>query len=218
MQNDTGLPFTEIYGSAEPFLTAIEEIEQVALTQRSDDAPLQIRLLTPYGNNKSTSDFAITPIASFRGDEEYVAVSYAWAHEESTAAVQVPDYRIWDLARPNEPPRTPKCPPTVFHRAIRYAQAKGILYVWIDQECIYQNDDADREQHLQAMHRIYRAGAVTIAILSVPMRDIPTLEEFLDWVRRGKEPTGEQQTLATGRLADWLLSMTRDKWFTRAWT
>lgn len=102
---------------------------------------------------------------------------------------------------------------------MRYAQARGFAYVWIDQECIYQHDDEDREQHLQVMHRIYNASAVTIAVLSVPMRDPATLEEFVVWVNEGKELSRQQQQeLPTGILADWLFTMTNDKWFTRAWT
>jgi hypothetical protein len=218
MQNDTGRTFAEIYGSAEALLAAIEEIERVALRERLDDAPLRVRLLTPYGDDGSTNEFAITHIESFQGDESYVAVSYAWAHEQSTDGLQIPNYRIRDLSKPDEPPRPPRCPPTVFHRAMRYAKAKGYSYVWIDQECIYQHDDVDREQHLQVMHRIYRASAVTIAVLSVPMVDSAVFERFAAWSTPDEQSRGEPRALPTDVLADWLMTMTSDRWFTRAWT
>jgi hypothetical protein len=218
MQNDTGRTFAEIYGSAEALLAAIEEIERVALKERFDDAPLRMRLLTPYGDNSSTNEFAITPIESFQGNESYIAVSYAWAHEQSSDGLQIPNYLIRDLSKPDEPPRPPRCPPTVFHRAMRYAKAKGYSYVWIDQECIYQYNDEDREQHLQLMHRIYRASAVTIAVLSVPMVDPAVFEQFAAWSVVDEQLRAEPRALPTGVLADWLMTMTSDKWFTRAWT
>jgi hypothetical protein len=218
MQNDTGRTFEEIYGSAEALLAAIEEIERVALKERSDNAPVRVRLLTPYGDDSFTNAFAITPIESLQGDEIYVAVSYAWAHEQSTAGLQIPNYLIRDLSKPDEPPRPPRCPPPVFHRAMQYAKTKGYSYVWIDQECIYQNNDADRERHLQLMHRIYRASAVTIAVLSIPMVDPVVFEQFAEWSTVDKQPREEPQALPAGVLADWLMTMTSDRWFTRAWT
>jgi hypothetical protein len=47
MRDDTGLNFAETYDSVDVFLSAIEGIEGVALTERFDDAPLRLRLLTP---------------------------------------------------------------------------------------------------------------------------------------------------------------------------
>lgn len=176
MRNDTGHLFTEIYDSADALLSALEDIEKVALTKRSDDAPLHVRLLTPSGN--AGRDFSITPIESFCGDEAYVAISYTWAYEQSIERLEIPDYHIWDATQPNRDPRPPQCPPIVLHQAVRYAQAKGYSYIWIDQECIHQDDDADRERHLQLMHRIYRASAVTIAVLSTYMPDLAVFEDF----------------------------------------
>jgi hypothetical protein len=74
MRDDTGLRFTEIYDSADALWSAVEYIEEVALTKRSDDAPLHVRSLTPCGN--TGQDFTKTPIETFHGDEAYVAVSY----------------------------------------------------------------------------------------------------------------------------------------------
>jgi hypothetical protein len=218
MQDDTGRAFTEIYDNAESLLSAVEEIERVALVQRSDDAPLRVRLLTPHGSNSnSTYDYAITPLHAFRGDEAYVTVSYAWAHSQSTSDLQIPSYRIWDLSEPSEPPRSPRCPSIIFHRAAQYARAKDFEYIWIDQECIYQNDEADRERHLQVMHRIYSASAVTIAALSVHLPNSRVLEKFVSWALNDKGPRESLPILPAGVLADWLSTMTSGKWFTRTW-
>jgi hypothetical protein len=200
------------------FLSAIEGIEGVALTERFDDAPLRLRLLTPCRSGSSNQDFTITPIDVFRGNEAYVAVSYAWAHEQSTQSLDIPAYRIWDSTQPSGQSRLPRCPPVVFHRAVRYAQAKRIPYIWIDQECIHQKDNADRERHLQLMHRIYRASAVTIAVLSTHMPNATVFQDFVEWAVVNEEAQREPRGLPQGTLVDWLLAMTNDKWFTRTWT
>jgi hypothetical protein len=219
MQNDTGRKFTEIHGNAETSLAAIEGIEKAALIRRSDNVPLRVRLLTPYENNTdSTRDYAITPLDAFRGDESYVTVSYAWAHSQSTSGLQIPLYRIRDLSKPSEPPRPPRCPSIIFHRAAQYALTKGYAYLWIDQECIYQQDKMDRERHLQVMHRIYSASAVTIAALSVSIPTSIVLDEVVTWALNDEELCDTPRTLPTGVLADWLLTMTSDRWFTRTWT
>lgn len=85
------------------------------------------------------------------------------------------------MAEPDSSPRSLRYAPVVFHRAMRYARAKGYDHVWIDQECIYQNDSADVERHLQILHRIYRASKVMIAVLSHPLCDAAIAEEFALW-------------------------------------
>jgi hypothetical protein len=54
-------------------------------------------------------------------------------------------------------------------------------YIRIDEECIHQDDDTDHEQHLQLMHRIYRASSVTIAMLSTYIPTLEVFEEFVIW-------------------------------------
>jgi hypothetical protein len=217
MRNDSNFTFTELYDSADALLLAVENIEKIALTNRSDETPLHVRLLTPFGD--TGQDFTITPIESFRGDEAYLAVSYAWAHEHSTESLDLPDYRIWDFCPSGIRSRSPRCPPIIFHRAVRYAQAKGYSDIWIDQECVHQDDDTDREQHLQLMHRIYRASSVTIAMLSTYIPTLEVFEEFVVWALENDNAVKqESRALPQGMLADWLMTMTRDRWFTRTWT
>jgi len=218
MRNDTGLPFARSHDSVSAFITAIEGIEQIALTERFDDAPLRLRLLTQSGTVNSTQDFTITPIDAFRGSEAYAAVSYVWAHDQSTQNLEIPEYRIWDSARPQSRPRGLRCPPIIFHRAVQYAKAKRLDYIWIDQECIDQDDDADRERHLQLMHRIYRASAVTIAILSTQVPNMAVFNDFADWALVDEGTHNQPRVLPHGVLADWLMTMTSDRWFTRTWT
>jgi hypothetical protein len=215
MQDDTDRTFEEIHGSPEKLLSAIEEIERVALIERSDDAPMRLRFIIPYSSGNPECDFAITPIDAFQGDESYVAVSYTWAHDQSIEGLEIPAYRIRDMAEPNSPPRSLRCAPIVFHRAVRYARAKGYEYVWIDQECIHQEDSADVERHLQIMHRIYRASKVTIGVLSCVLPQSPFAEEFALW---NAASVTHRRLPPSDDLADWLVDLSHDKWFTRTWT
>lgn len=172
----------------------IQEIEQTALVEVADDEPLKIRLLTPRHVDgeylDSGPDFELLPAHEIELGEDYVTVSYTWAHSESTNGVEIPDYRIWDTSTGNATGRPLRCPPIVFHRAMRYAQARNCPFLWIDQECIDQDDEADIERHLQIMHYIYSRSRWTVAVLSTILRDtsmIDATEEFLGWVVRSRK-------------------------------
>jgi hypothetical protein len=166
MQRDTTRTFREIHGSEDALLRAIEDIEHVALVERPLQTPPRLRFITPSPDNESAHHYVITEAHTHRSGDTYVAVSYTWAHEQSVEGLAIPDYQIRDLSKQGSEWRPPRCPPVVFHRAMAYARICGYSYVWIDEECIHQDDPADVERHLQVMHRIYFNSKITVAILS----------------------------------------------------
>jgi len=63
--------------------------------------------------------------------------------------------------------RPPRCPPSVLHRALQYdIQGTKTGRLWIDQECIDQDDVIDRDEHIAHMHRIYERSKCTGIVLS----------------------------------------------------
>ncbi|KAB2100148.1 hypothetical protein AG0111_0g11451 [Alternaria gaisen] len=180
MQKDTDLNIRETHGIEDAFLAAFEEIDCVALIERPFHIPIRLRFITPSPDSKTGHDYVITDASTHRTGSIYVAVSYTWLHEQSLNGQEIPDYRVKDLSKAGTVPRPPRCPPIVFHRAIQYAHAQGYTYVWIDQECIHQDDPIDVERHLQVMHRIYSNSKVTIAVLATTSGpiDLPTANYF----------------------------------------
>ena len=54
----------------------------------------------------------------------------------------------------------------MFQRAFAFARKHQVRHVWIDQECIDQEDPADIERHLNLMGRLYRESRYTVGVLS----------------------------------------------------
>lgn len=218
MQKDTGLDFWEIHGSEDAFLAAVEEIERVALTERPFHVPIRLRFITPCPDSKTDHDYVITDASTHRTGSVYVAVSYTWLHEQSLDGLTIPDYRIKDLSDNANVPRPPRCPPIVFHRAMQYARTRGYTNVWIEQECIHQDDPTDVERYLQVMHRIYSNSKVTIAVLATSSGriDLHTIGHFKSLLESTScEPT--DQSIQHVAFRKWFCDVSDDRWFSRTW-
>lgn len=61
-----------------------------------------------------------------------------------------------------------RAPTSVIHRALIYAAAHGFRFLWIDQECINQDDLVEKAEAIQQMDAIYRQAKQTVAILTNP--------------------------------------------------
>src|SRR5271170_1362979 len=74
------------------------------------------------------------------GTERYIAVSWRWNDplNQSTAAYE------YHIQRPGKSPHRSAVPDLCLDRAIAFAQAHGINLIWIDKECIYQEEEQDK--------------------------------------------------------------------------
>ncbi len=211
MQDDRTLTFQDIHGSNEALLAAVRGIERIALVESYEISPLRLRFLEPFPQGGSSHDFVLTSARDYRVIDltahEYLTVSYVWSHTQPIDGIELPNYRIWDGDNLGKPPRPLRCPPIVFHRVVEFATARNLARVWIDQECINQDDPSDIEQHLQDMHRIYRFSRITVAVLSIVIKDWSWVESCFGRVGGG------------GRAADEIVlrQMIHDPWFTRSW-
>jgi hypothetical protein len=240
MERDLHRTFGEIHGSIENLVASIEDIQAKALVEVvEDDAPLNLRLITPYQlstdwpADENCSEYTLTLPGDLPPGQEYISVSYTWAHSQVIdASTPIPDYRIKDRATPDAPFRSINCPTMVFHRAWCFARARKIPYIWIDQECIYQENAEDKQRHLQIMDRIYKRSKFTVAILSKEVPDTMLSALALDVDYRGQEHLAKLRSeilpdgVAISSLYDnfkensekILSSILSDRWFTRAWT
>jgi len=55
--------------------------------------------------------------------------------------------------------RDARTPSNVLYRAIEYAAAQGFRLIWVDQDCIGQEDIEKKEQSIQAMHLMSPSAA-----------------------------------------------------------
>ncbi|RYN75423.1 hypothetical protein AA0117_g6318 [Alternaria alternata] len=240
MERDSHRTLRAIHGSRENLVASIKDIQAKALVEVvDDDAPLNLRFITPYQlstdwpTDENCSQYALTLPGELPPGQEYISVSYTWAHlQEIDASKPIPDYCIKDRATPDAPFRPINCPTMVFHRAWCFARARNIPYVWIDQECIYQENAEDKQRHLQIMDRIYKKSKWTVAVLSTEVPDAMLSALPLITIRDHEErpwdfhfenwpdgvdirPLYDEFRKHAAKIMRSILS---DRWFTRAWT
>jgi len=219
MQDDRRLTFQEIHGNKEALLSAVEDIERIALVESYEIGPLRLRFLEPYPQGGSKFDYILTPAREIRladlNGYNYITVSYVWTHSQRTEGAPIADYRIWDGNNLEYPPRFLRCPSIVFHRVVQYAKTEKLERIWIDQECIDQDDHNDVEKHLQDMHRIYRFSRITVAVLSKVSDDWIRLPNCFREV--GQVETFSQTLHESFTTEAALQEMVKDPWFSRSW-
>ncbi|KAJ4291683.1 hypothetical protein N0V90_009578 [Kalmusia sp. IMI 367209] len=232
MEYDTSKTFREIHSTPSALIAELQKIERLALSRSSklhhSTHPIHLRFLTPLNPQprnypSNTVHLRLTPPHEHTENTEYIAVSYTWQQPESLTnafANSIPSYKIWST---DPKPRAPNCNPIVLHRAYQFAQAKlDRVLIWIDQECIQQDDIEDVENHLQAMHEIYRRSAFTVVLLSSMIDSVSMAAGLYPFVRGSAEVfeelidsddcrSRELCLLALQRLA-------KDRWFSRTWT
>jgi hypothetical protein len=156
MQHDTGLPFDEIESNAEAMYENIEKIIDLALVKMENDEQLRLRFITlldleSWIANANYANSRLTLPEEHVSDMDYISVSYCWAQEQSAdGQTPTPDYFLmspWKLSI--------SCPPLVFYRSMQFVRRRRCPYLWINQDCINQNDVGDIEKHLQIMQRVY---------------------------------------------------------------
>ncbi|KAI0888961.1 heterokaryon incompatibility protein-domain-containing protein [Annulohypoxylon maeteangense] len=137
--------------------------------------------------------------------EPFVAVSYCWASHENTGKLRI--------KVPKKDGSGPMIRPTrastqVILRSLEFAHSKGIKRVWIDQECIHQDDSDDKRLLVGTMHRLYRQATLTLAILGNHIQSVDDIEAIKDLYDTTGRPHVE---ILRNRIFN-------DRWFKRSWT
>ena len=144
----------------------------------------------------------------------YVAVSYCWNREHSEGSANTRERPLEvvceDLTR-----RPTNTPPDVLYRSMAYAEAQSINALWIDQECIDQNDPMDKENGIQEMDLVYHESDYPIAVLEFSFQSQNELDVFASICDQALYTFDPSQIDV---LESVLVALTRDKWFERAWT
>jgi hypothetical protein len=205
----------------------------------------------------------LTDIGDVRNCTHHVAVSYCWSrtaseqHEYSlTATVPVVNLTERQL-RPSKRQRltsrladsSTKVPYDVMttkgmrkgrvrrdimDRALRYAANKGLSFIWIDQECIEQDNAVEKELAIQSMHLVYRCSDFPLGLLTVKLvqqQHIDALnfairysfgESLLrdaDAKSKGFGTPGREKPIHSfiRNFAEVMKIMASDRWLTRGW-
>lgn len=145
----------------------------------------------------------------------YIAVSYCWDRSNLEWFSDLSEEPIKILEAGVKSQRTSMVPPDVLHRSVAYAKHRDINAIWIDQECINQDDEIDKETGIQAMDIVYQESRHPIAILQYCFESQAELDVFSSLFGREDEMyTPDQIEILYGVLSD----ISDDPWFSRAWT
>ncbi|KAI1805024.1 heterokaryon incompatibility protein-domain-containing protein [Daldinia bambusicola] len=150
-------------------------------------------------------------------DIPYVAVSYTWKaskEEEAEEEAGRGTARCFLVESRNagEPALPSKVRPMIWERVLRYAEYVGCRNIWIDNECIDQENEAEKEAAIQSMHLVYSLSEWPIALLTRRINTAEELELIINLMRDEVAHEDEPAVL------DLLNDITSDLWWTRAWT
>ncbi|KAI4151690.1 MAG: hypothetical protein LQ340_003362 [Diploschistes diacapsis] len=146
---------------------------------------------------------------------KYIAVSHRWPPPGKTVADG--KYRI--SGQPN------KVCNSVLERAISYAKYRKCSLLWIDRECIPENDSEERDCAIHSMDLVYSLSKYPIALLVVRIqsnKELSLLADFLEGKFVDDHRKSHQNAMiksAKAREAFELLDrLTSDEWWRRGWT
>ncbi|KAK3360642.1 hypothetical protein B0T25DRAFT_515893 [Lasiosphaeria hispida] len=151
LADDCRVPLDQIPGG--DILRQIELAQEIVFPASSILARMdRMRFVVRAGEGSKHDLELIEPGPGGMLAEPYVAISYCWGRtrkKEDPLTIQV-------LHREGKPGTTKvrdaRASRDVLLRSLEYAEAKGLKRIWIDQECIHQDDEADKRDALQNMH------------------------------------------------------------------
>lgn len=167
---------------------------------------------------------------------DYVALSYTWErsdHEDQSSGKYDVQTRDWRQFFPS-PVRD-----CVFDRALSYMQAKDLGLLWIDRHCVrqktcgkkgvcYHERCNQKQDAIQTMDLVYKLSKHPIALLGTPIEwrdELDLLFKILDgqlvYQPRGTSDFQLSRNISqdeASRALGLLRRITRDRWWTRAWT
>ncbi|VUC20162.1 unnamed protein product [Clonostachys rosea] len=138
----------------------------------------------------------------------HLAVSYTWQQSSDTEYLPVRIREVDGTIRPS------RAPSKILRRAILHAELQDVYYIWIDQECIDQNDQAAKERAVQHMDALYTNDHVAFLLdTNIDDKFIPIVTE---WFNVDEVSLQEARQLAS-KLSELFETLGPDPWFERAW-
>ncbi|KAI1427001.1 heterokaryon incompatibility protein-domain-containing protein [Xylaria sp. FL1777] len=180
-----------------------------------------------FPNEGKITKFRIRRVYSLESEKtrscgHYVAVSYCWSGESDNRSQGQP----YQIIEEDGKERDARAPNALIDRIVNFARENGFRMIWIDQECIEQNQPKEKELAIQAMDYVYTNAKISIGLFNTHLQQKHLDSLVLAFESRGGQPFKEVR----GRRAlngcrkvdlhvmyDALSMIVNDKWNTRAW-
>ncbi|KAK3352871.1 heterokaryon incompatibility protein-domain-containing protein [Lasiosphaeria hispida] len=184
-------------------------------------------ILTPtFPATGTVSSFRIVRQSSLRsiGEEctHFVAVSYCWPAEPSRQSRS--QYTVRDA---DGKVRANRAPEEILDRAVAFARESGFRFVWIDQECIDQDDAEEKAIAISSMDLVYSRATRSIALMDSVLRPeahLSALRALYEWGQMKTQvrkmvggPLEIEAWLQTENAVALFELLSNERWSTRAW-
>ncbi|KXJ95506.1 heterokaryon incompatibility protein-domain-containing protein [Microdochium bolleyi] len=208
---------------AGPVDSWIDNFECLYLGDDSDDNSRDADFVTPskrrrgrYGPLRSSPPSPkllrrrnLDPLSGTDSSRDYVAVSYTWdASQDEDPATG--GYSV--ETRERQGFRESSVRDNVWRRVLRFAKHVGCPHVWVDRECINQEDEIEKQAAMQSMHLVYSLSRCPVALLTCNISSKTQLV-LLGNLMKGK--VTEETQADTLELIQYIIS---SPWWSRAWT
>lgn len=173
-------------------------------------------------NGESPDEFMFERVRINVFDEPCAPISYTWGpstcEDEETGG-----HIIQGRNGRREPSEVRNC---VLRRAAAFLRYINVDKLWIDKECIVQHDSEEKETAMHAMDLVYQCADNPFGLLTATVQDELELRYFAlllqgDMVKtdaRGYKLERGTTIARAWNVIQLLDTITRDKWWTRAWT
>ncbi|KAI1421009.1 heterokaryon incompatibility protein-domain-containing protein [Xylaria sp. FL1777] len=157
----------------------------------------------------------LDPVSDPEGGREYVAVSYTWEssekEEEQESCRSFGGYFV-ESRKTGEPAQPSSVRDVVWDRVLHYAKHVKCETIWIDRECVDQDNTMEKETAIQNMHLVYSLSRRPIALLTHAIQTAEELDLIVSLLFGDLREEKESAAL------DLLSDITSDLWWQRAWT
>ncbi|MCJ1426498.1 hypothetical protein MMC29_004401 [Sticta canariensis] len=149
----------------------------------------------------------------------YIALSYTWdASEDEDATLGAYSVKV----RPSARPVVSKVRNVILDRAIAYMKYVQCKNLWIDRECIRQDQSPEQELAIQSMDLVYSRSRFSMALLSVRINNSRELY-LLTRLLRGEFTaySSIQDAPCSNEVEELLMLLNRivsNRWWSRTWT
>ncbi|KAH7018568.1 heterokaryon incompatibility protein-domain-containing protein [Microdochium trichocladiopsis] len=123
--------------------------------------PTRLLELSPEGTYRLINRSQCPP------DLEYAALSYCWGTKPATALLRLLRTTFGYLSHGGPLESLPR----TFSEAAKAAQRLGVIYLWIDRLCIFQDSTEDWQQEAASMKEVYQNCKFSIAALGAEDSD-----------------------------------------------
>lgn len=185
-----------------------------------------------FPNQEQVTKFRIRrllPIGSDKLPEccHFVSVSYCWTSQGDSSSHQ--DEEPYLVREEDGTVRPMRAQRATIDRVVSFARENGFRMIWIDQECIEQDNPSEKELAIQAMDCVYLRAQTSIGLFHAELQQRHLdcllglferrfkLERTAAPTRRGLRVFQGCRTMKRETMWEAMFMIANDKWNTRAW-